>query len=257
MSYYQQLQEQRIYPKEFDHYLQSLFDETVRGKGIPSRLWFIDVNYLYTFHVSDLPYIRKCTDIIRISERLVKEGRRYVIRNPKAIEWHENLERWFAGEYVDILGRKIKPIKISRTLDRVVNELMERIATLLTGQGEFRAFKFHAIGDGAVPNTSASPGDTALIDELDRIDVTAEPGGGGITVDGSVFMCIGNHDRNVTSGTMSEMGMFDREKPGTGDEGSPILDDRMGDHSIFRDGVPHLSGQDGPAGTIVVYMCSS
>jgi len=247
-----QVQQQRIYPKEFDHYLQSLFDAAI-PKSKVSRLWYLDVSYLYTFHLSDYPLIRKFSDIIRISERLVKENNRYVIRNPKAIEWQEMLERWCFDEYVELFGRKIKPIKIVRSFDRIVNELMERIALFMKGQGDFRPFKYHAIGDGAGAGAQASPSDTFLINELDRIDVTKDRGGGGMTVDGSVFMCVGNHDRNMTGGNMSEMGMFDREKPGT----LTTIDDRMGDHSIFPATVQHLVGQDGPAGTIVVYQCSS
>lgn len=250
---------QRIYPKQFDKYLQSIFEETLQQ--LPQRpqssLLYFDMNYLYTFDVADIPYIRKFTDIIRISSILVKEGNQYVRRNPKAIEWMDYLERWCQGETVNLWDKQIKPIQIERTMDRVVAEFMIRIASAMAGFGDFAPMKFHAIGDGAEAGTTPSPSDTALVSELDRIDVTSQVGGGGITVDGSTFMCIGNHDVFSPSGDLTEMGMFDAELPATGEEEEQIIDDRMGDHSIFPDEVEHISGSDAPGGTIVVYQCSS
>jgi len=251
--------EGRIYPKEFDKYLQSIYEATLKEiKAEPSnRLLYLDVSYLYTFHLSDVMYVRKFTDIIRISEIIVKEGNRYVRRNPKAIEWMEILEKWHIGEYADVCGHKMKPIQIERSFDRVTNELMEQVAAGLAGAEFFPPMKFHARGDGAEAGTTPAPSDTALVEELDRIDVTAEVGGGGVTVDGSTFMNVGNFDPFSPSGDDTESGIFDAEKPAGGDEGEVVIDDHMGDHSIFPNEVPHISGDDAPGSTTVIYQCSS
>jgi hypothetical protein len=224
--------------------IQRIFERVVAESRphIPS-LVYLDVAYLYTFEPSDIAFVGRYTDKMRTTQ----QGN----RNPLQIEWHRYLERWYADQTVHLFDRPVKPIKIVRTVDRVVNEFMERIASAMAGEGDFAPMKFHAIGDGALAGSNPSPGDTALVSELDRIDVTSQIGGGGITVDGSVFMCIGNHDIFSTSGDMTEMGMFDAELPAVGET------DRMGDHSIFPDEVPHTSGQDSCGGTIIVYQCSS
>lgn len=230
--------------------IQKIFERTI-AESFPHRsnLLYLDVAYLYTFHLSDIPYVQKFTDMMRAAQQNN--------RNTLQIHWHRMLERWHSGDTVFLEDRSIKPIKIVRTVDRVVNEFLERIASAMAGFGDFAPMKFHAIGDGAIAGTTPSPSDTALVSELDRIDVTQQKGGGGITVDGSTFMCIGNHDVFSPSGDMTEMGMFDAELPATGEEEEIVIDDRMGDHSIFPDEVPHISGQDAPGGTIVVYQCSS
>jgi hypothetical protein len=230
--------------------IQRILEKAV-SEAFPNKpnLVYLDVAYLYTFDPSDMVYVGKFTEQMKQAQQ--------DNRNPLQIEWHRYLERWHQGEYVLISGKPIKPIKIVRTVDRVVNEFMERIAAAMAGQGDFAPMKFHAIGDGAEAGTTASPGDTALVSEVDRIDVTQEVGGGGITVDGSTFMCVGNHDVFSPSGEMTEMGMFDAELPGAGEDDVPIIDDRMGDHSIFPDEVSHISGQDSPGGSIIVYQCSS
>ena len=230
--------------------LKQIFEKVVQ-EAYPHKpsLVYLDVAYLYTFDVSDIGYIQKFTDRMRLAQ--------FKNRNPLQIERHRMLERWYQGDHVTLEGRPIKPLQIERTIDRVVNEFMERIAAAMAGQGDFAPMKFHAIGDGAEAGTTPSPSDTALVSELDRIDVTKDKGGGGITVDGSVFMCIGNHDTFSPGGDMTEMGMFDAELPGSGEVDVPIIDDRMGDHSIFPDEVEHTAGSDAPGGTIVVYQCSS
>lgn len=235
--------------------IQRILEKAVT-EAYPHRptLLYLDVAYLYTFEPSDQFYVGRFTELMKLAQYIDKEG---IARNPLQIEWHRFLERWHSGEYVYLLEKPIKPIKIVRTVDRVVNEFMERIASAMAGLGDFAPMTFHAIGDGAEAGSTPSPGDTALVSELDRIDVTQEVGGGGITVDGSTFMCVGNHDTFSTSGDMTEMGMFDAELPGVGEVDVPIIDDRMGDHSIFPDKVTHISGQDAPGGTIVVYQCSS
>ena len=230
--------------------IQRILEKAV-AEAYPHKptLLYLDVAYLYTFEPSDVPFIGKFTEQMKTAQ----QGK----KNPLQIEWHRMLERWHSGEQVILFDKPIKPIKIVRTVDRVVNEFMERIAAAMAGQGDFAPMKFHAIGDGAIAGSTPSPGDTALISELDRIDVTQEIGGGGITVDGSTFMCVGNHDTFSTSGDMTEMGMFDAELPGVGEVDVPIIDDRMGDHSIFPDEVEHVSGSDAPGGSIIVYQCSS
>lgn len=239
--------------------IQKLFEKVVaESKPHRTNLLYLDVAYLYTFEPSDIPFIQKFTDRMRAAQYIDKKG---VMRNPLQIEWHRILERWYSGDYAIIdpgtVGKAIKPIQIERTIDRVVNEFMERVASAMAGFGDFAPMKYNALGDGATAGTSPSPGDTALVNELDRIDVTSQVGGGGITVDGSTFMNIGNHDRFMTGGDLTEVGIFDAELPGTGEEDVPIIDDRMGDHSIFPDAVIHILGQDGPGSTVVVYQCSS
>ena len=230
--------------------IQRIFENVVK-EAYPNKpnLIYLDVAYLYTFDPSDVPFVQRFTDMMRAAQQSN--------RNSLQIHWHRMLEQWVSGDYIFLEGRSIKPIKIVRTVDRVVNEFMIRIASAMAGFGDFAPMKFHAIGDGAEAGTTPSPSDTALVSELDRIDVTQQKGGGGITVDGSTFMCIGNHDVFSPSGDLTEMGMFDAELPSTGEEEETIIDDRMGDHSIFPDEVEHISGQDAPGGTIVVYQCSS
>lgn len=214
-----------------------------------TNLLWLDVAYLYTFDVSDIPHIAKFTERMKEVQQSNK--------NPLQIEYHRMLERWYAGESVYLYDKSIKPIQITRTIDRVVNEFMERIASAMAGFGDFAPMKFNALGDGAVAGTSPSPGDTALVSELDRIDVTSQVGGGGLTVDGSTFMNIGNHDRFMTGGDLTEVGIFDAELPGAGEDDVPIIDDRMGDHSIFPDEVTHISGQDAAGASVIIYQCSS
>ena len=230
--------------------LQRLFEKTVaEAKPHKTNLIYLDVAYLYTFDVSDIPFIAKFTETMKLAQ----QGK----RNPLQIEWHRMLERWWGGQTVILYGKSIKPNQIERTIDRVVNEFMERIAAAMAGFGDFAPMKFNALGDGAVAGTSPSPGDTALVSELDRIDVTSQVGGGGLTVDGSTFMNIGNHDRFMPSGDLTEVGIFDAELPGAGEDDVPIIDDRMGDHSIFPNAVPHTSGTDGAGASVIIYQCSS
>jgi hypothetical protein len=227
--------------------IQRIFEQVLaEAKPNKPNLIYFDVAYLYTFEPSDIPFVGKFSDRMRAAQ----QG----YRNPLQIEYHRMLERWYADQTVHLFDKPVKPIKIVRTVDRVVNEFMIRIAAAMAGVDDvFVPFKFHAIGDGAEAGTTPSPGDTTLVGELDRIDVTQQKGGGAITTDGATFMCIGNHDVFSPSGDMTEMGMFDAELPAEGQE----EDDRMGDHSIFPDEVPHVSGADSVGGTIVVYMCSS
>ena len=169
------------------------------------------------------------------------------------IEFHRMLERWHDDQTVVMFGKTIKPLQIERSFDRVTSEFMTKIAGAMAGFGDFAPMKFHALGDGATAGSSASPNDTFLQNEIDRIDVLETVGGGGLSVDGSTFMVVGNHDRFVQNADVTEMGIFDRDLPGT----ASTVDDVMGDHSIFPAAIPHISGQDGPGGTTIVYQCSS
>jgi len=230
--------------------LQRLFEKTV-AEAYPRKtnLLYLDVAYLYTFDLSDIPFIAKFTEEMKLAQ----QGN----RNPLQIEYHRMLERWWGGQTVILYGKPIKPIQIERTIDRVVNEFLERVASAMAGFGDFAPMKFNALGDGAEAGTSPSPGDTALASEIDRINVLDTLGGGGLTVDGSTFMNVGNHDRFMPSGDITEVGIFDAELPGAGEDDVPIIDDRMGDHSIFPNEVPHTSGTDAAGASVIVYMCSS
>lgn len=225
--------------------IQRMFEQVVTGSKTKPSLLYVDVSYLYTFDLSDIPFIQKFT----YSMRQAQQG----LKNPAMLEWHRFLERWHSGEYVTLYDKKIKPLAIERTFDRVVNEFMTKIAGAMAGFGDFAPMKWHAIGDGASAGSSASPNDTFLQNEIDRINVQEQVGGGGLSVDGSTFMVVGNHDRFVQSADVTEMGIFDRDIPGT----ASTIDDVMGDHSIFPAAVPHVSGQDSCGGTTIVYQCSS
>ena len=130
--------------------LKQIFEKVVQ-EAYPHKpsLVYLDVAYLYTFDVSDIGYIQKFTDRMRLAQ--------FKNRNPLQIEWHRMLERWYQGDHVTLEGRPIKPLQIERTIDRVVNEFMERIAAAMAGQGDFAPMKFHAIGDGAEAGTTPSP----------------------------------------------------------------------------------------------------
>lgn len=228
--------------------IQQIFEEEIRKHRSLPRIMYLDCSYLYTFKLEDVYYVRKFTDMIRESEIVVIENGREVVRNPKAIEWHGFLEKWNAGETVDIWGQPVKPIAITRTFDRVPNEALEQIAGGFTASTDFAPMKFHALGSGAVAGTSPSPNATALVTEVDRIDVTEEPGGGSMTRDGSTIFVVGNHDVFMESSSLTETGIFDSDN---------VLFDRMGDYSIYPAIIPHTSGQDSPGASTIIYQCSS
>ena len=171
--------------------IQRMFEQVVTGSKTKPSLLYLDVSYLYTFDLSDIPYIQKFTEQMKRAQTKT--------RNPLGIEWHRSLRSGMMGDMLIYNGRLIKPIQIERTFDRVVNEFMTKIARAMAGFGDFAPMKFHAIGDGAIAGSSASPNDTFLQNEIDRINVQEQVGGGGLSVDGSTFMVVGNHDRNVES----------------------------------------------------------
>jgi hypothetical protein len=145
--------------------IQEVFEKTLREfKESKTRIIFLDASYLYNFHLDDFDYIRKLNLLMRRQPLLVRE-------------WHKILERWFNDQTVrDNKGYSIKPIQISRTFDRVVNEGLEAIAQCIVGQGEF-SFPFRGIGEGVTP--LALPSDKTLVDEVDRMNVFTSVEGGG------------------------------------------------------------------------------
>ncbi len=215
--------------------IQEVFEKTLRDfKESKTRVIYLDASYLYNFHIDDFDYIRKLNLLTRYDSKL-------------AIEWHKLLERWFNDQTVrDNNGYIIKPIQISRTFDRVVNEGLESIAMCISGEGS-DTFTFRAIGDGAVD--LATPSDRTLSNEIDRINVNESVEGGVVTRDGSTIYSIGNHPKSIVNATITECGMFSAEAP-------PVGDDLMFEHSIFETPIVHVQNSDAVGSTTIIYMCS-
>jgi hypothetical protein len=212
--------------------IQQIFEDTIRKYKIVPRLMYVDVSYLYNFHLDDFEVIRKINLLMRYSLRAT-------------LEWHRICERWLCDQTVCLGGQQIKPIKIARSFDRVVTEAMEDIAKAITG-GSLSPFKFHAIGSGVF--SEVSPADKAMVNQISRIDVTVDPNGGTMTRDGSTIYIIGNHPKSIAQGDMTELGAFNSMS---------TANDRMLDHSKFITPIPHLLNQDVAGGTIVIWQCSS
>jgi hypothetical protein len=237
--------------------IQKCFENALANTKYKCRWMFLDLSYLYTFDKSDVPYIGKFTRWAAEQGAYYWEDGRWVFRNPKMICWHNFLEQWMAGQSVELYNMRIKPTQITQAVDRVPNEALERLCSTLVGEGEFLSMKYNAIGDGAVAGSSPSPNDTALYAEVNRINVITDEGGGGVSRDGSTFYNIANHPISVPSTALTEVGVFDRVKPGAGGEDVPVFDDNMGDHSIFPVEIDHDQNQDSPGSTVIIYMCSS
>jgi len=217
--------------------IQTLFEKAIAEvKPHKPNLIYLDVSYLYSFHLDDFPYIKKLNLLTRYDNSL-------------AIEWHRLLERWCQDMTVrDDRHRILKPIKISRSLDRIVNEGMESVAGAICGDSTIASFPFRSIGDGAV--SFASPSDKILTNEIDRIDVNETPEGGSLSRDGSTVYSIGNHSPDIPTPAneeFTECGMHSTDSETT---------DQMLDHSIFPDPVPHVQFADAPGSTTVIFMCS-
>ena len=212
--------------------LQDIYDNALRQ--FKTRVFFLDASYLYTFHLDDFDYVRKFNIL----------GRYDVKAN---IDWHKCLERWYQDQTVTIGGHTFKPIQISRTLDRVVNEGMEMLAGCVTG-GESAVFDVRGIGDGDI--TEVSLADTDLANRIDLINVNETPEGGSLTRAGTTIYSVGNHSKETETpdnNEFTECGMFDD---------IVVARMRMFDHSIFDDPVEHTQGVNAPGSTTVVYMCS-
>jgi hypothetical protein len=215
--------------------IQEIFEKTIReqkNKMIPRYIYF-DCSYLYNFHLDDFEFVKKFNLLCRYDLRAV-------------LEWHQMLERWMCDEWCIIGGQKIKPIKIARSFDRVVNEGMEDVAAHITGGSPSIPYKYHAIGSGAI--SEILPSDRFMVNQKSRIDVTTSPNGGTLTHDGSTVYIIGNHEKSTEQGNMTEEGAFNSLS---------TANDLMLDHSKFPTAIPHLLNQDVPGGTIVVWQCSS
>lgn len=213
--------------------IQTMFEETIKKYKVLPRWMYVDCSYLYNFDVSDFEYVRKFNLLCRYDINAV-------------FQWHKWLERWLCDQTVTIADKQIKPIQISRSFDRVVNEGMEGAAMHFVGFGNMDPYKWGAIGSGIF--SEVKPSDKALVNEVSRIDVTTDPNGGTLTRDGSTIYIIQNHPKSVEQGDMTELGAFDNED-------STI--DKMLDHSKFINSVQHLINQDIPGGTIVIWQCSS
>ena len=218
--------------------IQEIFEKALKDfKESKTRIIYLDASYLYSFHLDDFQYVRKLNLLVR--------------RDPLHVrEWHKLLERWYNDQTVrDSNGYAIKPIKISRSFDRVVNEGLEMLAGVITGSSGAGVFEYRTIGDGAI--SDASPSDRALSSEIDRINVNTTPEGGSLSRDGTTIYSVGNHSKSVptpANGEFTECGMHNTDNE---------LTDEMLDHSIFADGVPHTQNADAPGSTTVIYMCSS
>jgi hypothetical protein len=213
--------------------LQTIYDNALREYR--TRVFFLDASYMYNFHLDDFDTVRKFNIL----------GRYDVRAN---IEWHKCLERWYQDQTVTIADRTFKPIKIVRTLDRVVNEGMGQIANAICGLGTVSIFDWRVIGDGDIDEPSLA--DTTLENEVDRINVNETPEGGSLSKDGTTVYSVGNHSKETPTpdnGEFTECGMV---------SDSSTTNDKMLDHSVFDDPIQHIQNVDSPGSTTVIYMCS-
>jgi len=213
--------------------LQTIYENALREHR--ARVFFLDASYMYNFHLDDFNTVRKFNIL----------GRYDVKAN---IEWHKCLERWYQDQTVTIADRTFKPIKIVRTLDRVVNEGMIQIANAICGLGTVSIFDWRVIGDGDIDEASLA--DTILSHEVDRINVNETPEGGSLSRDGTTVYSVGNHSKETETpdnGEFTECGMV---------SDSDTAKDKMLDHSVFDDPIQHIQNVDSPGSTTVIYMCS-
>jgi hypothetical protein len=225
--------------------IQEMFEKAIASSNIknPSLMYF-DASYMYTFHLDDFPYIKKLNMLMRYDvDPKTKE-------TALAIEWHRLLERWYNDQTVrDNFGNELKPIKISRSIDRVVNRGMEIIAQSLTGSIGNNIFEYRSIGDGDI--SEPSPSDNELSNMIDIININDAPEGGSLSRDGTTIYSVGNHSKTVPTpidNEFTECGMHDSDNESIWN---------MLDHSVFQDPVPHTQNADAPGSTTVIYMCSS
>ena len=211
--------------------IQEIYENSLRE--FRTRVFFLDASYMYTFHLDDFETVRKFNIL----------GRYDVKAN---IEWHKCLERWYQDQTVTIADRTFKPIKISRSLDRVVNDGMQMIAGCLIGEGD-SIFEYRALGDGAVDEVSLS--DTRLVHEVDIINVNETPEGGSLSRDGTTVYSVGNHSKETETPVnqlFTECAMFDGDN----------INRNTLDISNFDDPIPHIQNNDAPGSSTIIYMCS-
>jgi hypothetical protein len=216
--------------------IQDIFEKTLQDYKVKPGILFIDASYLYTFNLDDFVEVRKFNILGRYDINAVKQ-------------WHNCLERWLQDQTVILGNKSIKPIAISRTFDRVVNEGMEIVAGCITGTLTDITFPYRSIGDGTA--STATPGDKILGNEIDRINVNDSPEGGSLSRDGTTIYSVGNHSKDIETPVdeeFTECGMHSTDSPTT---------DKMLDHSVFDDPIPHIQHEDAPGSTTVIYMCSS
>lgn len=214
-----------------------------------SKVFALDLCYMYSFDLPDIPFIRKYTDQIRQEYNFTND--RKILRH-----WHSSLEEWLIGEPSTIFGKKIKPLQITSDVHRVTNEMLTLIARSFTGQ-DFSTMAYCAVGDGADAGSNPSPNDTDLQHEVDRINVIFESGGGALSIDGTTFYSVANFSKNMEPCTATESGIFDRDRPGEGAPDVNTIDDRMGEHSIFQDEVEHEKGANAIGVTTTIFFCAS
>jgi len=214
--------------------VQDILNKAAHDTQTP-KVILIGAAYLYTFYLDDFEYVKKFNILGRYDIKAVKQ-------------WHVCLERWCNDQTVTLGGRTFKPLAIDSNFKRVTNEGMEMLAKCIIGGGD-TTFNFRAIGDGAI--SAASPSDIELVNEIDRIDVNDNPEGGSLSRDGSTIYSVGNHSKTVetpANNEFTECGIFNS---------SDLVTDKMLDHSVFDDPVPHTQNVDAPGSTTVIYMCSA
>ncbi len=244
-----------------ENQLQQIYDNALRE--YKTRVFFLDASYMYTFHLSDFSSVKKfnllgryyAQELTRLNKLLRQHkpvNKNYyeqidISNSNYCRQWHNCLELWYDEKSVTLGDRTFRPIKITRTLDRVVNQGMEMIAGCIVGE-DSAIFNFRAIGDGAV--TQISLADTDMYNQIDIIDVNNAPEGGSLSRDGTTVYSVGNHAKTVPTpvdNKFTECGMFDSDD----EENRNMLD-----HSAFIDPIPHTQNVDAPGSTTIIYMCS-
>jgi len=255
------MQVARLYGVTQDQ-LQTIYDNALREHR--SRVFFLDASYMYNFHLDDFDTVRKFNILGRYYSLHLRELEYKIVLGQKinpieyeqalednskyCNEWHKCLERWYQDQTVTIADRTFKPIKIVRTLDRVVNEGMVQIANAICGLGTVSIFDWRVIGDGDIDSPSLA--DTTLSNEVDRINVNETPEGGSLSRDGTTIYSVGNHSKETetpNNGEFTECGIVSE---------SSTTNDKMLDHSVFDDPIQHIQNVDSPGSTTVIYMCS-
>jgi hypothetical protein len=214
------------------------------SKIVRSKVFALDCNYMYSFYPEDIPYVQKYTDKIRVEYEYNKARNDYSYA-PLMHAWHGFLEEWVIDKYVTILDKRIKPIQINRALDRLTSEFVGKLTRSFAGE-DFNTMPYAAVGDGADPDSNPSPNDTDLL----------QSGGGALSIEGHIFYSVALYPKSMQSCKANESGIFDREKPGTGASDVNVIDDLMGDHSIFDEEIEHEQGEDALGVSTTVFFCS-